>query len=77
MAGCRGAELSGGPAPKERMPGSLAAALAGVDRGAQIVRVHDVAETVQALEVWRAISTVQEVTRPDVRSGIRRAAASG
>lgn len=55
--------LSGSPEPKERMPGSLAAALAGIDRGVQIVRVHDVAETVQALEVWRAI-TVQE-TGPD------------
>ena len=56
--------LSGGPAPKERMPGSLAAALAGVDRGAQIVRVHDVAETVQALEVWRAITLPELEPRP-------------
>lgn len=41
--------------PKNRVPGSLAAALAGVARGASIVRVHDVAETVQALKVWQAI----------------------
>ncbi len=49
--------LAGEVPPKERAPGSLAAALAGVNRGVQILRVHDVAETVQALEVWRAIAT--------------------
>ena len=58
-----GGRLSGGPAPKGRMPGSLAAALAGVERGAQIVRVHDVAETAQALEVWRAINLPE--AKPD------------
>jgi dihydropteroate synthase len=41
---------------KERLPGSLAAALAGLARGVQILRVHDVAETVQALAVWQAIN---------------------
>lgn len=46
-----------GPAePKERLGGSLAAALAAVDRGTSIVRAHDVAETVQALAIWRAIA---------------------
>ena len=35
----------------DRLGGSLAAALAGAERGAQIIRVHDVKETVQALEV--------------------------
>jgi dihydropteroate synthase len=39
----------------ERMAGSIAAALAAVQRGASIVRVHDVRETVDALRVWRAI----------------------
>jgi dihydropteroate synthase len=39
----------------ERLAGSLAAALAAVARGARIVRVHDVRETVDALKVWRAI----------------------
>ena len=38
----------------ERLPGSLAAALAAAARGAAIVRVHDVAPTVDALKVWRA-----------------------
>jgi len=39
----------------ERMPASLAAALAAVARGASIVRVHDVRETVDALKVWLAV----------------------
>ncbi|HUF57753.1 MAG TPA: dihydropteroate synthase [Thermohalobaculum sp.] len=41
-----------------RAAGSIAAALAGLARGAQIVRVHDVAETVQALRVWLAIEEI-------------------
>ena len=39
----------------DRMAGSIAAALAAVQRGASIVRAHDVRETVDALRVWRAI----------------------
>ncbi|HYQ99031.1 MAG TPA: dihydropteroate synthase [Casimicrobiaceae bacterium] len=39
---------------EERLPASLAAALAAVARGAAIVRVHDVRATVDALKVWRA-----------------------
>ena len=38
----------------ERMVPSVAAALLAVERGARIVRVHDVAPTVQALKVWQA-----------------------
>ncbi|HEX4886001.1 MAG TPA: dihydropteroate synthase [Casimicrobiaceae bacterium] len=38
----------------ERLAASLAAALASVARGASIVRVHDVRETVDALKVWQA-----------------------
>jgi len=34
------------------MPGSVAVALEGVRQGVQILRVHDVAETKQALTVW-------------------------
>ncbi|RQO36132.1 dihydropteroate synthase [Herminiimonas sp. KBW02] len=41
---------------EQRMAGSLAGALAAVANGARIVRVHDVAETVDALRVWQAIS---------------------
>lgn len=40
--------------PSERMAASLAAALTAVDRGARVVRVHDVRETVDALAVWHA-----------------------
>jgi dihydropteroate synthase len=39
---------------KDRVPGSLACAVAGVGAGVQILRVHDVKETKQAVEVWRA-----------------------
>ncbi len=38
------------------LPGSLAAALFAIARGAAILRVHDVAETIQALRVWQALS---------------------
>ncbi len=51
--------LSGNPPPKDRVPGSLAAGLAGIERGVQILRVHDVAETLQALEVWGAITLAE------------------
>lgn len=40
--------------PGARVPGSLAAALMGVAQGVQIIRVHDVAETKQAVSVWQA-----------------------
>jgi len=39
---------------EQRLAGSLGGALAAVAHGAQIVRVHDVAETVDALKVWHA-----------------------
>lgn len=39
---------------EQRLAGSLAGALAAVAQGARIVRVHDVAETVDALKVWQA-----------------------
>ncbi len=41
----------------QRLGGSIAAALAAVSRGATIVRVHDVAQTVDALKVWQAAQT--------------------
>jgi len=39
----------------QRLGGSIAFALKAVDQGAQIVRVHDVPETVQALRIWRGL----------------------
>jgi dihydropteroate synthase len=46
--------LSGGAPADRRMPGSVAAALLGATQGVQILRVHDVAATRQALAVWEA-----------------------
>ena len=46
--------VSGGETPQSREPGSYAVALAAAAQGAQILRVHDVAGTRQALSVWRA-----------------------
>ena len=40
---------------KERLPASLACATLAVDAGAQIIRTHDVAETVQAVRMAEAI----------------------
>jgi dihydropteroate synthase len=40
----------------ERMAASVAAALLAVQRGAAIVRVHDVRETVDALNIWNAVN---------------------
>lgn len=44
-----------GWSPDERLQGSVAAAVLAVERGARVVRVHDVRETVQALEVAHAL----------------------
>lgn len=45
---------------KDRVAGSIAAAIAAWDRGVQLFRVHDVAETRQALAVWQAIEDTEE-----------------
>lgn len=42
--------------PKGRLAGSLAAGLAALSRGASILRVHDVAETIEAIKVWQALA---------------------
>lgn len=44
-----------GRAADQRLGGSVAAALAGVMRGAEIIRVHDVADTVDAIKIWSVI----------------------
>ncbi len=46
--------ITGRPSADQRLAGSLAAALLAAQRGAAILRVHDVAETVDVLKVWRA-----------------------
>jgi dihydropteroate synthase len=48
--------IAGVESPGDRLPGSLGAMLFAVAKGAKMVRVHDVKETVQALRVWGALS---------------------
>lgn len=52
-------EIVGAP-PEARLPGSLAAAAWAARLGADFVRVHDVAETIQFLRVWEAIERASE-----------------
>ncbi|PWC67836.1 dihydropteroate synthase [Azospirillum sp. TSH7] len=52
--------LSRDEPPKERLPGSLAAGLETLNQGAQILRVHDVAETAQARAVWEGLHPRQD-----------------
>jgi dihydropteroate synthase len=49
--------VSGVAVAGERVHGSVAVALHAAAQGAQIIRVHDVAATVQALALWRALTT--------------------
>jgi len=51
-------ELTGRGEPHARVHGSVAAHLVAAQRGARLLRVHDVAATVDALEVWNAIAAV-------------------
>jgi dihydropteroate synthase len=47
--------LSAEAAPDQRLGGSLAFGLKGAEQGVQLLRVHDVPETVQALRIWRGL----------------------
>lgn len=49
------------PPPARRLGASVAAALLAAERGAAIVRVHDVLATVQALAVWQAMRDVEQL----------------
>ncbi|HME20595.1 MAG TPA: dihydropteroate synthase [Acetobacteraceae bacterium] len=49
--------VSGEQDPRRRLPGSLAAGLFALSRGAAILRVHDVPETIQAIKVRRALTS--------------------
>ncbi len=62
-------EAGGAVPPKARLPGSLAAGLAGLARGVQILRVHDVAETAQALALWGTIQGTIQGAGPDAGEG--------
>ncbi|MNI68026.1 Dihydropteroate synthase [compost metagenome] len=63
-------ELTGRESPEERVAASVAAHLIAVQRGARIVRVHDVAATVDALKVWQAVDAVPAV-RVDAKPTLR------
>jgi dihydropteroate synthase len=60
-------ELTGRDDPHERINGSIAAALIAAQRGAILLRVHDVAATVDALKVWAAVAA-QPMPRPKATS---------
>ena len=49
--------LSGAADPKSRDAGSVAAGLFALSQGASVLRVHDVAGTVQAVRVWQALQS--------------------
>lgn len=50
-------EITGRDAPRGRASGSVAAHLIAAQRGAKLLRVHDVAATVDALKVWNAVAS--------------------
>lgn len=63
-------DLTGRSEPRERVHGSVAAALIAAQNGARLLRVHDVAATVDALEVWVAVEAVPKPrveTTPTIR----------
>jgi dihydropteroate synthase len=64
--------LTGRTVPSERVAGSVAAALIAVQRGARMVRVHDVAVTVDALAVWQAVHALDNVPRREQKSTMPR-----
>jgi dihydropteroate synthase len=63
-------ELTGHAMPRDRLHGSVAAHLIAAQRGAMLLRVHDVAATVDALRVWNAVAAVP-VPRVDAKPAIR------
>jgi dihydropteroate synthase len=64
--------LTGRQVPAERVAGSVAAALIAVQRGARMVRVHDVAATVDALAVWQPVHALDTVPRREEKSAMPR-----
>ena len=63
-------ELTGRSDPRERAAGSMAAHLIAAQRGAMLLRVHDVAASVDALKVWNALAAVpmpRAASKPEIR----------
>lgn len=56
-------ELTGREDARERVHGSVAAHLIAAQRGARLLRVHDVAATVDALKVWEAVAAQAQPRR--------------
>src|SRR5690554_4560825 len=63
-------EITGRERPADRAAGSVAAHLVTAQRGARILRVHDVADTVDALKVWAAIDAVPAPRGPTAAPAI-------
>ena len=63
-------ELTGRDDPRERVFGSVAAHLIAAQNGAMLLRVHDVAATVDALKVWNAVAAAP-MPRVDAKPAIR------
>lgn len=55
--------VTGRAEPLERVAASIAAAVCALERGAAIVRVHDVAQTVDAVKIWAAVRDAQGAAR--------------
>ena len=64
-------ELTGRDDPRARVHGSVAAHLLAAQRGAMLLRVHDIAATVDALKVWQAVAAVPAPRAPAPQPGIR------
>lgn len=64
-------ELTGRDDPRARVHGSVAAHLVAAQRGAMLLRVHDVAATVDALKVWEAVAAVPAPRAPAPKPEIR------
>lgn len=63
--------LTGRESPADRVHGSVAAHLIAAQRGARILRVHDVAATVDALKVWNAVAAVPAPRRDRAAPAVR------
>ena len=63
--------LTGRGEPRERVHGSVAAALVAAQRGARLLRVHDVAATVDAMKVWNAVAAVPVPKSRPAATGLR------
>ena len=55
--------------PARRAPASIAAALFALSQGASILRVHDVAETVQAVRMWHALTACDKESGEEMGAG--------